>query len=258
MKLKTLAKLTLTVLAAAALCLAVSAKEPVSVGKPVTVSSFQSGNIAANINDGDDDTRWCASDSVYPQEIVIDLEGWYDLSDADIYFHRPDWDKDRHYSFKLFGSSDGESYSLLDGGDFSANESAERRLVFTLGGTARYVKLEMYSCSSSSGWASVSEMTLYGTPGGEQRRNGWRRRRRFPGSYGRFRAQAVFIAFSPRKSLRQALERSNSRSRAFVGFVGIRPRKIGRAGSHGDLHGTSGRRGSGRNIGDEKSLCQKQ
>lgn len=121
MKLKTLAKLTLTVLAAAALCLAVSAKEPVSVGKPVTVSSFQSGNIAANINDGDDDTRWCASDSVYPQEIVIDLEGWYDLSDADIYFHRPDWDKDRHYSFKLFGSSDGESYSLLDGGDFSAN-----------------------------------------------------------------------------------------------------------------------------------------
>ncbi len=164
MKLKTLAKLTLTVLAAAALCLAVSAKEPVSVGKPVTVSSFQSGNIASNINDGDDDTRWCASDSVYPQEIVIDLEGWYDLSDADIYFHRPDWDKDRHYSFKLFGSSDGESYSLLDGGDFSANESTERRLVFTLTGTARYVKLEMYSCSSSSGWATVDEITLYGTP----------------------------------------------------------------------------------------------
>ena len=81
------------------------------LNKPVTVSSFETGNIAGNAVDGNSATRWTAKDGTYPQTLTVDLEKSYFLGDLTL-----DWDKkagSRYYGYTVSVSKDGDNFIEL-------------------------------------------------------------------------------------------------------------------------------------------------
>lgn len=138
----------------------------VALSKPVTASDpGQSGRLPSYINDGvigttDAEPRWQAQSSSYPQTLVIDLEDYYSIDSYELVTFASIY-KDRAYGYKLYGSLDGESYTVLD--DHSANTDRSGVHSGALAAEVRYIKLEI--TSSTKGSAGVIELSVYGSPG---------------------------------------------------------------------------------------------
>ena len=137
----------------------------VALSKPVTASDpGQSGRLPSYINDGvigttDAEPRWQAQSSSYPQTLVIDLEDYYSIDSYELVTFASIY-KDRAYGYKLYGSLDGESYTVLD--DHSANTDRSGVHSGALAAEVRYIKLEI--TSSTKGSAGVIELSIYGSP----------------------------------------------------------------------------------------------
>lgn len=137
----------------------------VALSKPVTASDpGQSGRLPSYINDGvigttDAEPRWQAQSSSYPQTLVIDLEDYYSIDSYELVTFASIY-KDRAYGYKLYGSLDGESYTVLD--DHSANTDRSGVHSGALAAEVRYIKLEI--TSSTQGSAGVIELSVYGSP----------------------------------------------------------------------------------------------
>lgn len=137
----------------------------VALSKPVTASDpGQSGRLMSYINDGvigttDAEPRWQAQSSSYPQTLVIDLEDYYSIDSYELVTFASIY-KDRAYGYKLYGSLDGESYTVLD--DHSANTDRSGVHSGALAAEVRYIKLEI--TSSTKGSAGVIELSVYGSP----------------------------------------------------------------------------------------------
>lgn len=137
----------------------------VALGKPVTVSDpGQPDRLPFYINDGvigttDVDPRWQAASSAYPQTIVIDLEDYYSIDSYELVTFAAIY-SDRAYGYKLSGSLDGESYTVLD--DRSANTDRSGVHSGTFAAEVRYIKLEI--TRSTKGTAGVIELSVYGSP----------------------------------------------------------------------------------------------
>lgn len=137
----------------------------VALSKPVTASDpGQSGRLPSYINDGvigttDAEPRWQAQSSSYPQTLVIDLEDYYSIDSYELVTFASIY-KDRAYGYKLYGSLDGESYTVLD--DHSANTDRSGVHSGALAAEVRYIKLEI--TSSTKGSAGVIELSVYGSP----------------------------------------------------------------------------------------------
>lgn len=137
----------------------------VALSKPVTASDpGQSGRLPSYINDGvigttDAEPRWQAQSSSYPQTLVIDLEDYYSIDSYELVTFASIY-KDRAYGYKLYGSLDGESYTVLD--DHSANTDRSGVHSGAFAAEVRYIKLEI--TSSTKGSAGVIELSVYGSP----------------------------------------------------------------------------------------------
>ena len=137
----------------------------VALSKPVTASDpGQSGRLPSYINDGvigttDAEPRWQAQSSSYPQTLVIDLEDYYSIDSYELVTFASIY-KDRAYGYKLYGSLDGESYTVLD--DHSANTDRSGVHSGALAAEVRYIKLEI--TSSTKGSAGLIELSVYGSP----------------------------------------------------------------------------------------------
>ena len=127
-----------------------------SQGKPVTASSYQSGNDPADGNDGNSGTRWSASGSSYPQWWRVDLGSVRPIKQAAIEWYNG---ASRAYKYKIEISNNGTNYTLLVDktgntviGNFPDNFTA----------TARYVRITSTGVAPSGGWASFWECKIYG------------------------------------------------------------------------------------------------
>lgn len=126
-------------------------------GKAVTATSNETGNIPENAVDGDSTTRWVAVDNKYPQSITVDLGHDYFMGDLTI-----DWDaKDkRYYTYDVEISEDGKTFTRVI--DRNANTTAGSITDSLKMKKGRYIRINVYRCSKSAGYAAMYEMKLNG------------------------------------------------------------------------------------------------
>lgn len=127
------------------------------LNKPVTVSSFETGNIGENAVDGNSETKWTAVNGSYPQSIVVDLGKVYNLGDLTL-----DWDLRsgaRYYRYVVSASQDGKDYiEVINRRD---NKESKRMVESMLLIPVRYIKIEVTGCNQA-GWATLFEIKADG------------------------------------------------------------------------------------------------
>ena len=130
---------------------------PLSQGRPSTASSYQTGNVPANGNDGDPATRWTASGPSYPQWWQVDLGTNFTLTGMTI-----DWynSSSRGYGYQIAVSSDNANFaSVLD----KSGNTAFGNTTDTFSSVARYVRITVTSCTQSGGYAAFYDCNVYGS-----------------------------------------------------------------------------------------------
>jgi len=127
---------------------------PVSLGKPVTASTTQGGNIPQNGNDGSLGNRWTASSGAYPQWWRVDLGSNQPISKAVINWYSSDT---RFYEYRIEISDDDANYTTLvdKTGNAALGDTTD---IFTA--SARYVRLYVTGCSVA-GFAAFYECSIY-------------------------------------------------------------------------------------------------
>lgn len=126
-------------------------------GKPVTVTSYEAGNLPEHAVDGNSATRWTAVNSSYPQSITVDLGAVYRLGDLTL-----DWDGRngaRYYRYFVELSSDGETYTeVIDRRDSTVSGSITESLELAKG---RYLRVTAIGCNQA-GYATLYEIEVDG------------------------------------------------------------------------------------------------
>lgn len=129
-------------------------------GKAMTVSGeeISKGNVAANMTDGDLETRWAAADGSYPQWAMIDLGKEEEISQIDTLFYGVE---PRAYQYTISTSTDGVTFTPCI--DRSNNtESQWVKDVVPEGTTARYLRYDFSGLTGvSSGNASIYEVRIW-------------------------------------------------------------------------------------------------
>jgi putative membrane-bound dehydrogenase-like protein len=128
-------------------------------GLPVKASASSEesgkGNYAWKAVDGDESTRWCASNQNYPQWLQLELEKPETLTGI-----KTTWENAGVYQFKVEGSTDGKAWStLVDGSDNTKNAPYANDFAKVEG--VRFVKIHALG-KTSGGWASIREVQLKG------------------------------------------------------------------------------------------------
>ncbi len=128
-------------------------------GLPVKASASSEesgkGNYAWKAVDGDEGTRWCASNQNYPQWLQLELEKPQTLTGI-----KTTWENAGVYQFKVEGSTDGKAWStLVDGSDNTKNAPYSNDFAKVEG--IRFVKIHALG-KTSGGWASIREVQLKG------------------------------------------------------------------------------------------------
>ena len=127
-----------------------------SQGKVASASTSQANNSASAGNDGNISTRWSASSSSYPQWWKVDLGTGSNLAKVDINWYSS---SSRAYKYKIEVSSDDTTYTTKvdKTGNAVFGDTSDSFIT-----TARYVRVTVTGCSSGSGYASASEIKVYG------------------------------------------------------------------------------------------------
>ncbi|MCX6850761.1 MAG: discoidin domain-containing protein, partial [Verrucomicrobia bacterium] len=128
-------------------------------GLPVKASASSEesgkGNYAWKAVDGDEGTRWCASNQNYPQWLQLELEKPQTLTGI-----KTTWENAGVYQFKVEGSTDGKAWStLVDGSDNTKTAPYSNDFAKVEG--IRFVKIHALA-KTSGGWASIREVQLKG------------------------------------------------------------------------------------------------
>ena len=128
-------------------------------GLPVKASASSEesgkGNYAWKAVDGDEGTRWCASNPSYPQWLQLELEKPETLTGI-----KTTWENAGVYQFKVEGSSDGKTWSTLVDGSNNTNKAPYTNDFAKVEGI-RFVKIHALG-KTSGGWASIREVQLKG------------------------------------------------------------------------------------------------
>ncbi|MFT4586053.1 MAG: putative membrane-bound dehydrogenase-like protein [Limisphaerales bacterium] len=130
-------------------------KADLAGGRSATASSVQSGNEIKNAFDGDSRTRWCASNSSYPQRLQVDLGEPKDVAGVSI-----QWEvSGAQYQYTVSASADGKEWrQVLDRRDNTRTGVFEDAFSAK---AVRYVKID--ALGSNGGWASIWEFKVLGT-----------------------------------------------------------------------------------------------
>jgi alpha-L-fucosidase len=141
-----------------------STAEPVNVAlrKPATCSSIENDeHAAAAANDGDSDTCWRADDEPdgTPDWWQVDLQSALHLSGCQIR-----WPYDgMKYQYKVEGSSDGKTWSLLSDQMHSASTKQVHDIAFKDARQIRYLRITVTGFTEGC-WPSISEVKVFGSP----------------------------------------------------------------------------------------------
>jgi hypothetical protein len=107
-----------------------------SLGKPVTASSEQTGNEATKGNDSSITTKWCASDGTFPQWWRVDLGANHTLHDFTVNWEHPD----RTYTYPVETSTNDSVYTLQASVDGVGTVQSD---AFPSNVSARYVRIRV-------------------------------------------------------------------------------------------------------------------
>ncbi|MBQ8559712.1 MAG: discoidin domain-containing protein [Tyzzerella sp.] len=123
-----------------------------ALNKPCKATTIvDGGGSAVAAFDNNYDTRYCASSSELPQQLMVDMGATYDIGAIYIYFEqKSNWD------YKLETSLDGVNWSTY------ADPEVQRLIdvTETKDAEARYVRLTVEDATDGD-WASVWEMEVY-------------------------------------------------------------------------------------------------
>ena len=151
----------------AILCCAGGASGPadpvnLALNKPARSSSVENDeHSAAQANDGDPATSWRADDEPEggPEWWQVDLEKPLDLSGCQIC-----WPYDgKVYRYKVEGSADRKTWSLLSDQTKTTDKSQVQDLKFENARQVRYVKVTVTGFEEGC-WASICEVKVFGAP----------------------------------------------------------------------------------------------
>ena len=133
------------------------AKAFLSTNKQVTVSSNEGANLGSNAVDGDQNTRWAASNGSYPQHLIVDLGGVFTLDTIDISWYVSGT---RSYKYNIYvGDANGEYQLAIN----RTSNTTSGKVSDNLNGlTGRYIKVEVVGVSDGSGYASIYELVVTG------------------------------------------------------------------------------------------------
>jgi len=131
-------------------------KTDLAKGKTATASSEQAGNEITHGVDGDDTTRWCASDGSSPQWYSVDLGSVQSLSGFHVLWEKSDF----AYQYKVEVSNDNQDWTVV--ADRSTNALANQDdYVLTPKAKGRYVKLTILNANDTT-WASLFTFAIFG------------------------------------------------------------------------------------------------
>jgi beta-galactosidase len=129
-------------------------------GKPATASSVESGkgNIAANANDGDSSTRWCAADAGTEQWWQVDLGGIQPVCYLAIDFEK----EAKNYGYQIKVSTDASTWQSVVSKSTSRfpQWGGPTQAFHEVNVEARYVRIEFTELQSGV-WASIREFGVY-------------------------------------------------------------------------------------------------
>src|ERR1017187_6507449 len=127
-----------------------------SLGQPVTASSFQAGNDPFHGNDGNFTTRWAASDGTYPQWWRVDLGSVQPITEAVITWYNY---SSRAYKYRIEASNDDTNYTTLVNNTGNTTFGITTN---TFSATNRYVRITVTGTTAAGGYASFYECQIYG------------------------------------------------------------------------------------------------
>ncbi|SKB02728.1 putative membrane-bound dehydrogenase domain-containing protein [Prosthecobacter debontii] len=130
-------------------------KDATLVTMTASTEESNKNNFAWRAVDGDENTRWCASNADYPQWLQLELEKPHSLTGIST-----TWENNGVYRYKITGSADGKTWTVLV--DASSNtKGAPYTNDFAKADNIKFIKIDILS-KNSGGWASIREVKLKG------------------------------------------------------------------------------------------------
>ncbi|HEX4084771.1 MAG TPA: discoidin domain-containing protein [Chthoniobacteraceae bacterium] len=130
----------------------------VALGKPVTASSEEIGNGAANATDGDPETRWCAAGMRMPQWLKVDLGTPMKIGACEITWER----SAAGYKYRLEGSGDGIAWQPLgneQGASPLAGSESHRSELHFPATAMRFIRVTV-TAAVPGAWASIVDLRV--------------------------------------------------------------------------------------------------
>lgn len=125
-----------------------------ALGQSATASSFQTGNLVANANDGSTTTRWAAADGSYPQWWRVDLGSEKSIGRVEILWLSS---STRAYRYKIETALSEASYStVVDRTNNTTMGDSSDTFTAT---NARFVRVTV--TGATAGFASAYEIRVY-------------------------------------------------------------------------------------------------
>jgi rhamnogalacturonan endolyase len=130
-----------------------------AIGKTASADSNQSANPAANGNDNNTSTRWCAANGNTGHWWKVDLGSSQSITGSEVM-----WEFARNYKYKVESSTDNSTWTLR--ADKTANTSTAQTQTDSFSCTARYVRITVTGLTTSpTTWASFFEFRVFGNSG---------------------------------------------------------------------------------------------
>ncbi|MEH1098274.1 CARDB domain-containing protein [Micromonospora sp. CPCC 205561] len=137
-----------------------------SVGKAASASGSNGGYVAANVNDGNQQTYWESPSNAFPQWVQIDLGSSVTIDQVKLKLPASTAWATRTQTIAVQGSTDGSSFSTLSGSAGRVFDPASANTV-TIGFAAAAVRHVRLSVTGNTGWpaAQIAEFEIYGVDG---------------------------------------------------------------------------------------------
>jgi DNA-directed RNA polymerase subunit RPC12/RpoP len=126
--------------------------------KPSFASSQEAKNPVQNGNDGNSQTRWCASNGNVPQWWEVDLGNTMTITNTQII-----WEHNAAYKYVVQVSTDNTRWTKL--ANHTANSTAARMNSDDFSTAGRYVRIVVTGLASGA-WASFYEFKVFGLSNG--------------------------------------------------------------------------------------------
>lgn len=124
-------------------------------------ASGDDGNVPANVLDGNTATRWSSFGK--GQWIRLDLGSVQTVGQLQVAWYRAD--QPRQYLYVILTSTDGQTFVTDGHGQSAGGSLAPEKYNISPALQARYVQVTV-SGSNINDWASITEMSVYGSAGG--------------------------------------------------------------------------------------------